>query len=608
MGARISSASASRCYEALHGVRPALAHIATARGAEGGEPLRTANAPAWLRGLVSRGLADRPEERFASMDELIRALARGRARPRRRALGATAGLAVLVVALGAWRAARGGRIQCSVPTARLEAAWSGRDDPRRQSIHRAFAASGRPTAETSWQRVSKVLDDYVGQWSAMYVETCEATHVRGEQSADVLDLRMSCLNDNIDQVRALTDVLANADAAVIGNTIAAARELTPIRRCADVPLLRSAVPLPRDEKTLREVRTLQQSLRNIQALRDMGQRRPALDAGLALRPDVEATRYGPLLAELLELIGMLQSDLDGDPTAGEVSLRKAFLVAEASHDDATAAKAAASLVGVLVFYSTRIKDAELWAQLAEAILDRLGTGHERVQAWVLTNQSGASYFQGNFQEAMTREKRSLALKEQSLGSDHPDVALSLDNLSNVLTELGRPEEALKMSEKAMEILAKHGDPDLLSFVPGINQGDALRALGRYAEAEKAYSQALSTGQTAYSPANPILAYALQGLGEVKLAQHRANAAVPLLEQAFRIRKANERNALPLGDTKFALARALRESGRDRRRALTLASEARQHFATLATHERERTVVAWLTETRRPSERHPSGKP
>ena len=38
----------------------------------------------------------------------------------------------------------------------------------------------------------------------MYVEACEATHVRGEQSAEVLDLRMACLHEWLDGLRALT--------------------------------------------------------------------------------------------------------------------------------------------------------------------------------------------------------------------------------------------------------------------------------------------------------------------------------------------------------------------------------------------------------------------
>ena len=69
----------------------------------------------------------------------------------------------------------------------------------------------------------------------MYLQTCEATHVRGEQSAEVLDLRMSCLDDNLDQVRALTDKLVAADENALSHAVAAAQGLTPVSRCADVP-------------------------------------------------------------------------------------------------------------------------------------------------------------------------------------------------------------------------------------------------------------------------------------------------------------------------------------------------------------------------------------
>ena len=44
----------------------------------------------------------------------------------------------------------------------------------------------------------------------MYVDACEATHVRGEQSAEVLDLRMACLNERLDDLRALSQAVPRA--------------------------------------------------------------------------------------------------------------------------------------------------------------------------------------------------------------------------------------------------------------------------------------------------------------------------------------------------------------------------------------------------------------
>src|SRR4029450_1593122 len=119
----------------------------------------------------------------------------------------------------------------------------------------------------------------------MYRQTCEATHVRGEQSAEVLDLRMSCLNDNLDQVRALTAALTTADSKVLSHAVAAAQDLTPVSRCADVATLRSAVPLPRDERTLREVQRLRPSVAEVQTYHALGNSSHALKHALSLKPE-----------------------------------------------------------------------------------------------------------------------------------------------------------------------------------------------------------------------------------------------------------------------------------------------------------------------------------
>ena len=55
----------------------------------------------------------------------------------------------------------------------------------------------------------------------MYREACEATQVRGEQSAEVLDLRMSCLQERLGGVRALTEVFSEATGEVVENAVSA---------------------------------------------------------------------------------------------------------------------------------------------------------------------------------------------------------------------------------------------------------------------------------------------------------------------------------------------------------------------------------------------------
>jgi serine/threonine-protein kinase len=238
------------------------------------------------------------------MDALLMALAAGRVGLRRRLSFAAAGALVLLVAGGGWKLARAGRIACAVPEDRLAQAWTGKPgDPRRDQMRRTFLATGREHAETSWQRVTATLDGYVDQWRKMYLQTCEATHVRGEQSAEVLDLRMDCLAVNLDQVAALTNTLIAADGSAVSQAVMAAKQLTPVARCADVALLKSAVPLPRDEATLRKVQMLRKSIAEVEVLREVGSLPEALKRAQALRSECEATGYKPLLGQLLGILG-----------------------------------------------------------------------------------------------------------------------------------------------------------------------------------------------------------------------------------------------------------------------------------------------------------------
>src|SRR5258707_13249982 len=91
------------------------------------------------------------------------------------------------------------RTLCVGSAARLDGIWEprGTRSSRKDAIRAAFNKTDKSYAEQSFAAASRLLDDYVGGWVAMYTEACEATHVRGEQSAEVLDLRMACLQERL---------------------------------------------------------------------------------------------------------------------------------------------------------------------------------------------------------------------------------------------------------------------------------------------------------------------------------------------------------------------------------------------------------------------------
>jgi eukaryotic-like serine/threonine-protein kinase len=594
-------------YEALYGCRPNLSHLRTASLPKTGEtagPTRSSGVPAWLRNTIARGLSADRERRFQSMGALLASITRGRVGARRRISALAIGVAVALLSVGGWRFAAARRVSCAVPRDRLAGAWIAGDqkDPKRLAIHRAFLATGRPSVEVSWQRVSKILDDYMGRWSSMYVETCEATHVRGEQPADVLDLRMSCLNDSLDQVRALTDVFVVADQAAVGHVVASAQALTPLSRCADVQLLRSAVPLPRDEASLRAVQELRRSMRDVQALWDTGNYTAAWRRASLIRAQAESTGYKPLLAEMTAAVGSEESESEGNPAKAESTLMDAVFIAESSRDDLTAAKAASHLIFVVGYRLGRPKDAALWLRFVNSALDRMGGGNDRVRAWAINNYGAVMARQGDTETARALTAQAIALKEKELGENDPDVAVSLGNLALLLMDLDRPGEALQAATRAIDIFTKYGDPDTPTLAKSYEErGEALFALGKHEAAEASFNEALRIFRMHPTRANrPDVADVLHGLGALRVVQARPTEAVQLLDEALSIREEQEPRAIRIAETRFTLARALWDEGRDRRRALSLAREAQKNFAALATAARERAASAWLATHRRGS--------
>src|SRR6185295_7768551 len=119
-----------------------------------------------------------------------------------------------------------------------EADRSVESEPKAE-IRRAFLATGKPYAATAFEAMSRILDRFVRHWSEIYVEACEATHLRGEQSTEVLDLRMAALGEALRDLRALCRQLRNTTTDTIENAVNAVHALGTLERCSDINLLRA---------------------------------------------------------------------------------------------------------------------------------------------------------------------------------------------------------------------------------------------------------------------------------------------------------------------------------------------------------------------------------
>jgi serine/threonine-protein kinase len=484
---------------------------------------------------------------------------------------------------------------CRAAGDRLAGLW---DTGVQSDVRAAFVGTGRSYAAATFGTVDRRLGDYLSRWSAMYTEACEATQVRGEQSAEVLDLRMACLRDRLDGVKALTQVLAHADGQVVDHAVEAAGALRTLEPCADARLLRAVLPPPEDPTAREAVARIRAGIAGARAIHDAGNEGRARADLETLVAEAQRVGYAPVVAEAQLLLGNVEL-FSGDVPGAERALKQAVWQAEASRDDEVKAEAATFLVST-IGRTERFAEADDWASQALAILERIG-GHDRLRSWVEMHEAMNLELQGRNAEALIHDERSVALKQKS-GASPGEIARNLNNRALMLDNLGRYDQALADIDRAIRDLAGElgpAHPLVGTFIS--NRGETLDRLGRHEAARADYQQALRIEEPGYGTESTNIAYPLTALGESFLADGRPREARAPLERAARIRQAHEADGALVAQTSFALARALRGSNLDPARVETLALGAEKTYARIPGFaDKAQQIDAWRAEVRRSS--------
>jgi hypothetical protein len=236
-------------HEALHGSRPFSAQAFEELVAEvqRGPALERGirEVPARLNHVVRRGLALAPADRYPSMRELLADVRRTVVARRMRRL-VVAAIGTLAFVIGATTIVVGTRAPANRPpcmgaTEQLAGVW---DRARRDAVKAAFLRTATPLAASSFERAASVIDRYASDWVTTRTEACEATEVRHEQSAALLDLRLECLDRARIQLRALGDALVMADVTAVREAATAGAALPALEVCNDTDALRGGVTPP----------------------------------------------------------------------------------------------------------------------------------------------------------------------------------------------------------------------------------------------------------------------------------------------------------------------------------------------------------------------------
>lgn len=547
-------------YEGLCRERPfvgaTLAELLRAIEAGGRRGAGEASVPAWLRRVLWRGLSASPEERWPSMDGLLAALESGLVGRGWQWLALGAALTLPLVAFGATRRPPVDK-PCQGAAAQLAEVW---DDGPRRALRQAFAATGVSYAEDAWERVVRGLDAYGQAWTQQHTQACEATRLRGEQSSELLDLRMHCLEKQRQELGALVGVLAHADAGVVGRAVSAVPLPAKLRLCADTRELLQPAQRPADPGARARIATLEKQLAGLRAQQLAGQYHAALSAAKLAVTDAQSVGYAPLRAEAELLLGDLQQTL-GEHAAAETSYYQALWSAEAGHRDRVAAQAWTRLAYVVGYGQERVAESQRLLQHAEAALQRLGD--DPIERAGLSSTTGSlAYAQGRYREAQQKFESSLTLLQGALGADSLDASEVMHRLALVCEPLGEWAEALTYERQALAILEKRFGPEHPATA------DSQRRLAQHLFYNEYYEEGLELAQKAlatYERSRPLdddhLATALLGVVEILLEMQRGREALPLATRALAIRKGRrDPGHSDVAEAHSRLAIALLQSG------------------------------------------------
>ena len=509
------------------------------------------------------------------MGALLTALARDPARALRRwVLGGITLLGVAGLGGAAARAVSRAPDPCAGGAAKVGAVWDAR---RRTAIETAFAVAGLPYAKAA-VAVTAGLDAYAKRWGGMYQDACLATRVRGEQSDELLDLRMACLSNRLQEMGAFAKVLEGADRHAIERAPARTENLPPLDDCANVALLRTEARLPSDVKARATLEEVRGALADARALEAAGRFKEGLAQTSQLVDRAIALRYRPLESEVLQTHGSLQNDLS-DYAVAVPTLERAVRAATAGRSMRVAVEAQLKLAGITGFFQEQVKDGQRWADAAEASLEAEGDdpdlrialllvrannaakdnrydealGHNRdavARTAKLHGETSLDYAraigdlgntllqQGNFAEALAFEPRSLANNEEILWPSHPQCAFSWMNIGATLHEMQDDEAALEAHQRALAIdEGAYGHENLETARDLDNIGIVLNGAGKAARAEPILRDALAVKEKLLPPDDVELAFTLDVLGGTLRTLHRLTEARPMMQRALAIQLA-----------------------------------------------------------------------
>jgi CHAT domain-containing protein len=152
---------------------------------------------------------------------------------------------------------------------------------------------------------------------------------------------------------------------------------------------------------------------------------------------------------------------------------------------------------------------------------------------------------GSYTEAEPLYKRALTIKKKAFGSEHPNIAISLNNLAGLYYSMGSYAKTEPLFQQALMIREKILGSEHPYVAQSLNNLALLyETMGSYAKAESLYQRALKIYEAKLGPDHPDVAQSLNNMMVLWSAQGNLDKIISVSKRLLRLNFHNYHTILP----------------------------------------------------------------
>jgi tetratricopeptide (TPR) repeat protein len=479
--------------------------------------------PARVKRALLRGLSKDPAARFASMTQLLAALA---LKQRSRALPWTLASLIITLTVAALAVLQARRDPCADAAASFAAVWN---DRARTELRAHVLATGGSHAGEVAARTLDALSRYADAWKNARTATCRATHDQHVQSEPLLDVRMACLDDRARDFAALL-AATGAQPSTLDAAVAVAR-LAPPQPCQTVRFDGDLDALPAAQQ--KHVQSVRATISQARAQLALAQYPRTVELTTRARAEAEAhgltvLRVDAALEEAAALRKLAQHD------KLEALLKESRILAARLGDPVRIGQLIDRLVD-LHLQRGAVDTAQLL--LEEYRLQNTVAGEPPHLVYGYQYMAGRVYQQrGDYQKSYAAYQEALELGRARFSHDVGRLAITMEGCGIAAQYLGRLDESRKLLEEAVARgMEAYGEHHPIPSLTRLNLGIVYKQQGQYDLAEKTYLAALRVFEVAHPGAHPDTAALLNNLCSLALERGQLDRAMPYCERAAAMR-------------------------------------------------------------------------